>query len=558
MANGLSQRRPWIGSVFARLVLCVATWLACLSLTDIACAANVNIISNGTFVSGSVNAWTNWAYSVTGSRGGFSTYANPGPNSDDDNVGSEDLIQSGLLGLNNGPGALGAGQIVIQTGWNTCGTNNAILKVYIGATLYGSFTTPNSASFGANTAVTSYSNGASGSAGSIVPASNWQNWTYYPWTINLPTSVTASSSLHLSFVINGAGCAADISVKSVSLNIYTPTLTLTKISNGGTGAFTFTGTNGWSNQTITTATVGTGVVGTTQVLTNTSTATTITEAIPSGYALTAATCTGLGSGGTATPNLPAGSIALNAAATATGSAIACTFTNGKIPTIALQKVMGGTGRLYAADQFTLTASGSGAPASITTTGSGTSITSSGISFNATSGSAYSLSEAMAAGSTSVIADYIQSAACINAYGGGTSVSGLTTVPINFNAVYGDVISCIITNAPGTPNLTITKTYAPTSTFSVGQNVTYTYVISNTGNVPLHNVQVKDMHGSPATLVALGAGGISGETLSTPGPLGSGASPDTTANNGIWSTLAPGAAVTFTWAHTVTQTEIDHG
>jgi hypothetical protein len=44
----------------------------------------------------------------------------------------------------------------------------------------------------------------------------------------------------------------------------------------------------------------------------------------------------------------------------------------------------------------------------------------------------------------------------------------------------------------------------------------------------------------------------------PGPLGAGASPDTTANDGIWSTLAPGATVTFTWAHTVTQAEIDHG
>jgi len=72
------------------------------------------------------------------------------------------------------------------------------------------------------------------------------------------------------------------------------------------------------------------------------------------------------------------------------------------------------------------------------------------------------------------------------------------------------------------------------------------------------VQVKDLHGSPGVLVPLGPTGIKAEFLSTPGPLGAAASPDTTAGDGIWSTLAPGAAVTLTWAHTVTQAEMDHG
>ena len=38
-----------------------------------------------------------------------------------------------------------------------------------------------------------------------------------------------------------------------------PKVTVTKISNGGVGAFTFTGNNGWVSQDITTVTAGVGV-----------------------------------------------------------------------------------------------------------------------------------------------------------------------------------------------------------------------------------------------------------------------------------------------------------
>ena len=167
---------------------------------------------------------------------------------------------------------------------------------------------------------------------------------------------------------------------------------------------------------------------------------------------------------------------------------------------------------------------------------------------------------MKAGSSSSITAYAKTVVCTNANPVGTNVSGITLVPINFTAQAGDAISCVITNnGTATPSLTITKTYATApSPVLVGQTVTYTYTIANVGNVTMTNIQPKDMHGTPAVLVALGAGGITNETLTIPGPLGAGASPDATANNGIWSTLAPGATVTFTWAHIVTQAEIDHG
>ncbi len=146
-----------------------------------------------------------------------------------------------------------------------------------------------------------------------------------------------------------------------------PTITLTKISNGAVGPFTFNGDNGFgAAQTITTVTSGVGVAGATRTLAAASTITTITETIPAGYVLASATCSGMGGGGTATPNLGTGALVLNAAATAAGSVIACTFTNTRLPTITLTKISNG-----AVGPFTFNGdNGFGAAQTITTVTSG--------------------------------------------------------------------------------------------------------------------------------------------------------------------------------------------
>jgi Domain of unknown function DUF11 len=147
---------------------------------------------------------------------------------------------------------------------------------------------------------------------------------------------------------------------------------------------------------------------------------------------------------------------------------------------------------------------------------------------------------------------------INSNGLGTNVSGIASLPINLTPAPGDGISCVINNTPAIPSLSITKAASTAGPVSLGQTIIYTYTVTNNGNVSLSNVHVIDMHGSPAVQIANGAGGITSETLTNPGPLGAGASTDTVANDGNWAMLAPGATVQFTYIHTVTQAEIDHG
>lgn len=104
--------------------------------------------------------------------------------------------------------------------------------------------------------------------------------------------------------------------------------------------------------------------------------------------------------------------------------------------------------------------------------------------------------------------------------------------------------------PGTAALVVTKTADDTTSVVAGQLITYTYTVRNAGSQTLTNVSLSDVHdGSGPPPVP------SGETLSsdvgTPND-----STDATANDGVWSVLAPGDSITFTATYTVTQTDVD--
>jgi hypothetical protein len=291
----------------------------------------------------------------------------------------------------------------------------------------------------------------------------------------------------------------------------------------------------------------------------------ISEGTNSFYNLTGASCTDSNAAVTGNPasfgSLTGLLLTIPAANVLPAAQIVCTFTNaGNAPRIRLQKALSSSGRIAAADQFRLAVTGTGAPAAVNTTGTGSAITSAAISFTATANSAYSLTETMAAGSSSLLTAYAQVVACSNANTTGTNVATLNTLPINFTIQAADDVNCTITNnGSPTPLLTINKTFATATTpVVVGQTVTYSYTIANTGNVTISNVQINDLHGTPPVAVPVGGSGIRNEVLTVPGPLGAAASPDTTANNGVWSTLAPGATIKFDYIHTVTQAEIDNG
>lgn len=100
-----------------------------------------------------------------------------------------------------------------------------------------------------------------------------------------------------------------------------------------------------------------------------------------------------------------------------------------------------------------------------------------------------------------------------------------------------------------PQLVVTKTADDTTDVAVGQTVSYTYTVENTGNITLSAVNLSDAH------EGTGAAPVPGtETLTTDAGT-TGDSVDATADDGTWDTLAPGDIVTWTASYTVTAADL---
>lgn len=120
-----------------------------------------------------------------------------------------------------------------------------------------------------------------------------------------------------------------------------------------------------------------------------------------------------------------------------------------------------------------------------------------------------------------------------ASGGG--ISDTDNIPINVSA--------------GTRTISVTKVADDTTDVGLGQVITYTYRVTNTGNQVISNVTLTDAHnGSGATPTP------GGETLDVDN-LPTGDSTDA-GINGSWDVLGPGDEVLFTATYTVTQSDID--
>ena len=653
---------------FALTGLSAPTWAACTPTSE--------RVTSGTFPTSGGNTNTVTGWTVGGTYAASGPWASPTGRV---NLGANGLTfqrdASTVTTLSQGVTTINEGSKITLSNLSWLRTlqygptGNAIFTVSYAGTVYATIDTraiTGATASSTQTPTVTASNGASVNIATLpsITGAAYQTSTPTTLTITLPTVVASSGQLLFTFTANSdPGEVNDILLKSVSmLSCPNPKLTLTKVSNGGVGAFQFTGSNGWTSQTITTTVSGSGVAGALQTLTAAATSTTITEAAVAGYTLTSANCTGLGSGGSAT--LSGNTLTLDAAATAAGSNIVCTFTNDKTPLVRIKKrTVGKAGGPFTFSQTGLAAT----PGSITTT-TLVAEPASPAAINATVGSAVTLTEASNAdygfggisctdanagitGNTTAVtsstasitipagnivggADYtctftnnripivkvlkttlggfggpfafaqtnlaaappsvtttaaatatpavasatatkvtttgspvtiqetvasgffITSASCSDENTANTgnpasfgTLSGTTLTIPAANVVSGAEIVCIFTNTHANPSLEIVKTANTAGPVIVGEVITYTYEVRNSGNVAITSVSVSDAHNGSGTLV-----GPQGESLLTDvAPTGDSSDAGL---NATWDTLAPGDTVRFMATYTTTQRDVD--
>ena len=348
-------------------------------------------------------------------------------------------------------------------------------------------------------------------------------------------------------VLDAAATAAANDIACTFTNDRLPTLQVTKISDGGVGPFTFNGDNGFGTDTITTVTPGAGVAGATRTLAAASTITTITETIPAGYVLTSATCTGIGSG-TATSNLAAGTITLDAAATAAANNISCSFENSTVP-LSISKTANVPSVNAAGNPiiYTILVTNTGAVLPIT----GITVTDTlGTPVCATSGNA-TIALLAAGASEACTVNYAATQVDFDGNGGGdgdidNSAGAAGTVGGQPTTAIGATSVALILN----PQLTIVKTANTAGPAAVNDVITYTYTVTNSGNLTISGVNIADVHNGYGTVPVPGTETLSLDVV----PLGDSA--DGPPSNGTWSVLAPGDEVTFTAPYTVVQQDVD--
>ena len=103
--------------------------------------------------------------------------------------------------------------------------------------------------------------------------------------------------------------------------------------------------------------------------------------------------------------------------------------------------------------------------------------------------------------------------------------------------------------PIVPELSIDKKANATTGLAVGDTVTYTYVVTNTGNVIMTDVFIADTHAGLTNSLSA----VAGESLTTNGGDSSDA-----AVNGTIDALAPGDVAEFTSTYVVSQADVDAG
>jgi large repetitive protein len=117
-------------------------------------------------------------------------------------------------------------------------------------------------------------------------------------------------------------------------------------------------------------------------------------------------------------------------------------------------------------------------------------------------------------------------------------------------VTSNTVEVHVSVTPAAPALVITKSATPDTNVPAGTVVTYTYTVRNSGNQVLTDISLNDVHSGSGPAPVPG-----NETLSDDAGIASD-STDSTANDGHWSTLAPGDEITLTSTYIITQSDVD--
>jgi len=284
------------------------------------------------------------------------------------------------------------------------------------------------------------------------------------------------------------------------------------VSVSGAGSSTLTNTSDVAitaaGAGIATSGTGTGVTAANTFFATPGQTLTLTDAMAAGSSSllsqydTRLTCTNAFTGSGATGSLPSNQSTSSFSLTpAPGDDITCTYSNTPQPRLSLQKAIALPGRSAGTDQFALTISGTGGPASVTTTGAGTSVTSAVATLTGTAGAAYTLSEA-AAGTTN-LALYDSSISCSNANAGSGTVlpsgSG-TSTSFGVTPANNDDISCTITNGRKSASLRLAKAWSNAAVNDIA-SLSSTGLINNASLNSIANAASETDTGATVTVYA---------------------------------------------------------
>jgi hypothetical protein len=371
---------------------------------------------------------------------------------------------------------------------------------------------------------------------------------------------TLSESSHVGYIAEPWSCTAgSLSGSSLTItpgttatctinNVRRPTVAFQKVTLGAFGGpFSFTSGGNLASVpgNITTTAIGTPAPASpTPVLaTAIGVDTSIVETPATGYELTDFTCTDSNSASSGNPASGIGSFSGNtgtipAANVVAGAILNCVLTNSRLPIVTVQKTTtGGFGGPFTFTDDTI----AGTFAAITTTSAGTATPASPATHTATLGVSATITE------SSDVTWLAGSVTCTDSNTGvsgntnpvATGTAGAVTIPAAAN-VAGAIINCVFTNAAAAPTLTIDKSWSFANPgddadgdglADVGDIITYTYLVTNTGNVTITGVSVNDTHNGYGTL----------------GPITPASVPS----------LAPSASATFTASYSVVQGDIDN-